>query len=116
MTTTTQTTTTSPTTTTVQLPPPLNTQKPVEAFCVQTVQAGETFVQANPGSFKPGGDWYALVTSGATVSLDGHVRTLQWEDGKGVILAAKVPGVGLTCDQPYVSTNGVYADPSYGLR
>lgn len=114
-TTTTQTTTTFPTTST-SLPPPLNTQKPVEAFCMQTAERGETFVQANPDSFKPGGDWYTIWKNQMPVKLDGHVVTPQYEDGHGVILAAKVPGVGLTCDQPYVSTNGVYADPSYGLR
>lgn len=99
------TTTTTPTTTSTV--PPVNPQQPVKAFCVQTVERGETFVQANPDSFSPGGDWYALVTSGATVVLDGHTVTLQWEDGKGVIAAPDVPGVGLTCDAPWVTTDGV---------
>lgn len=99
------------------VPAPIaNPSLPVEAYCVQTVEAGETFVQANPGSFEAGGDWYALEQTGATVILDKHTRTLSWEDGHGVILAAMVPGIGLTCDAPWVSTDGVYLDPSYGLR
>jgi hypothetical protein len=96
--------------------PPVNRQLPVEAFCVQTIERGETFVQAQPDSFKPGGDWYNLWFNNQKVTLDGHVVTLQYEGGKGVILAANVPGVGLTCGQPYVSTNGVYANPAYGNR
>lgn len=94
---------------------------PVEDYCVQTAEAGETYVQANPGSFDPGGSWYSLWLSQAQVILDGKIVTLQYEDGKGEILAAHVPdgsaaGYFATCSQPYVSTNGVYADPSYGVR
>lgn len=96
--------------------PPVNTNEPREAFCVQTAQRGETFVQATTTSFSPQGDWFKLWQSEATVVLDGHVVTLLFEGGKGVILAANVPGIGLTCAQPYVSTDGVYANPAYGLR
>lgn len=97
--------------------PAPNPNLPVESFCVQTVERGETFVQANPGAFDPGGAWYDLTVSGATVTLDHHAVTLLWEDGKGVILAAKVPApIGLTCGQPYVSTNGDYQDKNFGLR
>lgn len=96
--------------------PPINSQEPVEAFCVQTLQRGETFVQANPGAFDPDGAWYPLFVGQATVILDGQSVTLLYEGGKGVILAALVPGVGLTCAQPYVSTDGVYQNPAFGLR
>lgn len=96
--------------------PPLSSSEPREAFCVQTAQRGETFVQANTTSFSPGGDWFKLWQSEATVVLDGHVVTLLFEGGNGVILAAKVPGIGLTCGQPYVTTDGKYADPKYGQR
>lgn len=100
----------------IQATPPFNSSEPREAFCVQTAQRGETFVQATTTSFSPQGDWFKLWQTEATVVLDGHTVTLLFEGGKGVILAANVPGVGLTCAQPYVSTDGVYADPSYGLR
>jgi hypothetical protein len=96
--------------------PKPNPQLPVEAFCVKTKERGNTFVQANPASFKPGGDWYALWSTNSKVVLDGHAVTLWFEDGNGVILAANVPGVGLTCDQPYVTADLKYADPSYGNR
>lgn len=98
-----------PTTTTppVQPTPPVKPEEPSQGFCVQTVQRGETFVQANPGSFSPGGDWFALWQSQATVVIAGQTVTLQYEGGKGVIEAPNVPGVGYTCDQPYVSTDGV---------
>ena len=96
--------------------PPVSPNGPVEGFCMQTTTAGETFVQANAGSFDPGGDWYSLWSSQTPVTLDGQVLTPQFENGRGVILAALVPGVGLTCAQPYVSTDGVYQNPGYGLR
>lgn len=111
-------------------PPPIQAAPPPpqenhEGYCVQTKQRGETFVLAGVDSFKPGGDWYDLWQSQATVSLDGHTVTLMNEDGLngrqkgiggGVILAANVPGIGLTCGQPYVSTDGKYLDPAYGKR
>lgn len=93
--------------------PAVSSSEPTEAFCVQTLQRGETFVQANEGSFDQGGSWYDLTVGGATVSLDGHDVTLLWENGAGVIVAPNVPGVGLTCGQPYVSTDGVVADPGW---
>lgn len=96
--------------------PPPNPSLPSEAFCLQTKERGETFVQANPGAFDVGGAWYAITVAGTPVVLDGHTVTPLWENGKGVILAAKVPGVGLTCGQPYVSTDGVYANANFGLR
>lgn len=100
--------------------PTLNSSEPREGFCVQTAQRGETFVQANVTSFSPQGDWFKLWQSEATVVLDGHTVTLLFEGGKGVILAARVPtadgGYFLTCGQPYVTTDGGYADPKYANR
>lgn len=111
-------------------PPPIQAapappQENHEGYCVQTKERGETFVLAGVDSFKPGGDWYKLWQTGATVSLDGHTVTLMNEDGlnghqkgigNGVILAANVPGVGLTCAQPWVTTDGAYLDKKYGER
>jgi len=98
-----------------------NGNLPVEDYCVQTAESGETYVQANPGAFEPGGSWYDLWVNQAQLNVDGKIVTLQYEDGHGAILAAHVPdgsaaGYFATCSQPYVSTNGVYADPSYGSR
>ena len=115
-TTTEPTTTTVPTTTETTPTPTPNPGEPSEGYCVQTSQYGNTFVQAGPDSFKPGGDWYALWKSNATVVVAGRIVTLQYEDGNGLILAALVPNVGLTCDQPYVDAFMHYANPGYGLR
>jgi hypothetical protein len=94
--------------------PVVNGQITAEGFCVQTLQRGETFVQANVGSFNAGGDWFDLWSSQATVTTaDGYVVTLLFEDGHGAIVAPNVPGVGLTCAQPYVSTDGVVANPDW---
>lgn len=117
-------------------PPPHGTPPPIQAapappqenhegYCVQTKERGETFVLAGKKSFEPNGDWWKLWQSQATVSLDGHTVTLMLEDGlngrqkgigNGVILAANVPGVGLTCAQPWVTTDGAYLDSKYGER
>jgi hypothetical protein len=88
---------------------------------VQTIERGNTYVQAAPGSFSPGGDWYALWTANAQVVLDGQKVTLQYENGNGLILAAHVPKPGnagwfATCDQPWVSAEMQYQNPGYGLR
>ena len=107
---------------TVVLPTP--PQVNAEDFCVQTFQRGETYVQATPGAFDADGDWFNAWATNATVVLDGHSVQLLYEGGKGVILAAHVPyqpgnadaGYFATCGQPYVSTDGVYANPLYGLR
>lgn len=84
-----------------------------EFFCVQTEQRGNTAVQAYDGAFDANGAWRALTVAGATLDIAGHTVTLMWEGGKGVIVAPVVPGVGPTCDQPYVSTDGVVANQDW---
>lgn len=98
---------------TVTVTPPSPPSVPVEFFCVQTKERGETAVQAYEGAFNAGGAWRNLAIAGATLNIAGHVVTLMWENGAGVIVAPVVPGRGATCDQPEVSTDGKVLHPEY---
>ena len=69
-----------------------------EGYCLPTVERGWTFVQLEIDQFVRDPHWAAIL-AGRAVVLDGRRVT---PTGAPAILAALVPGVGLTCDQPYV--------------
>ena len=74
-------------------------QVPQEGYCVPTVERGWTFAQLAVDQPTRDPYWATIFGSRIPVVLGGHLVT---PTGAPVILAALVPGVGLTCDQPYV--------------
>ena len=77
---------------------PAPVKRPQEGYCIPTVERGWTFVQLEVDQFVRDPHWAAIL-AGLPVVLDGHRIT---PTGAPAILAGLVPGVGLTCDQPYV--------------
>lgn len=90
-----------------ECPPEIPYDYPSTGYCVQTTSHGWTFVQAYDGAFAEGQPWYELYVNKATVTIAGQVVTFAgfepWEPGNGIIPAPIIEGIGLTCDQPWVT-------------
>ena len=70
-----------------------------EGYCVPTVERGWAFAELVVDQPTRDPYWATIFGSRIPFVLDGRLVT---PTGAPVILAALVPGVGLTCDQPYV--------------
>jgi hypothetical protein len=92
------------------VPPEAHPSVPTASYCAPTSR-GWTFLQVSPGQLEAG-FWDDAIESKSTVAVAGQNLTFTGEEP---VLAALVPALGLTCDQPWF-TNGTYADSRYGLR
>jgi hypothetical protein len=91
--------------------PETNPSVPTVSYCAPATR-GWTFLQiSTPGQLESG-FWHDAIADRSTVTLAVQAVTFT---GETPVLAALVPHVGLTCDQPWF-VNGTYADPSYALR
>jgi hypothetical protein len=82
---------------------------PHEGYCVPTLERGWTFVELGVDQHQRDPYWSAVFATRAPIVLSGHQVTPVGPP----VLAALVPGVGLTCDQPHFP----YATGSpYGRR
>jgi hypothetical protein len=87
---------------------PFTPQENRTGWCFQTKNQGWTFVDLT-SDFSPvkGASWFDLYLAEATVVLDGHEVTFagweSWRKDGGILPAPNIPGVGLTCDNPWLS-------------
>ena len=77
---------------------PAPVERPQEGYCIPTVERGWTFVQLEVDQFVRDPHWAAILAG----LPPRPRRPPHHADRSACDLAALVPGVGLTCDQPYV--------------